>query len=171
MRVAGKRGARRRLAAAGVALALGACGFHLRESANLPFESLHPAFAPNSTLGVEFKRALRAATNTRIEPDRNQAQAILVSMTERREKGDHRVLLGGATARVSAAARIPVRPGRPARRRDAQADDDHLATRDHRERPPVALKEQEEVLLYREMQTDMVQQVLRRLSLIRVAKP
>ncbi|MCP5266142.1 MAG: hypothetical protein H6934_08505 [Burkholderiaceae bacterium] len=171
MRVAGKRGARRRLAAAGVALALGACGFHLRESANLPFESLHPAFAPNSTLGVEFKRALRAATNTRIEPDRNQAQAILVSMTERREKEitvfssagrprEYQLRLVFQFALVDPRGVEMLKPTTITLRREITASDLQLLS-----------KEQEEVLLYREMQTDMVQQVLRRLSLIRVAKP
>ncbi len=56
-----------------LAATLGGCGFALRGSANLPYESLYIDLPDNNALGAELRRNLRAGTNTRIVERREQA--------------------------------------------------------------------------------------------------
>lgn len=144
----------------------GGCGFRLRESSGLPFETLYTTFARTSALGSEFRRVVRASSGTRIIDERDQAEAILVVLGEHREKE----AIGFSTT------------GRPVeyelRLRAAFRVDDPAG---HNLLPPTALvvrreisvgeiqllsKQLEEEQIFREMQSDMVQQMVRRLATI-----
>jgi len=159
---------RRRLLLAGAALGLAGCGFQLRGSAELPFETLHASFPPNSPTGAEFRRLLRVQGGTRLVEQPTQAQARLEVLDELREKEivgfsssgrpreyqlrlilRYRLLDGRSGAEITPRAEILLRR--------------EITTTDNQ----VVAKEREEALLYREMQTDMVQQLLRRLAAVR----
>lgn len=148
------------------AAAGGGCGFRLRQSTGLPFETLYTTFARTSALGSEFRRVVRSSSGTRIIEERDQAEAILVVMSEGREKE----AIGFSTT------------GRPVeyelRLRTAFRVDDAAG---HNLLPPTALvvrreisvgeiqllsKQLEEEQIFGEMQSDMVQQMVRRLATI-----
>ena len=58
-------------------VAAAGCGFRLRGSQQLPFETLYLAVPENSALGAELVRNIRVGTSTQIVADRTKAQAVL----------------------------------------------------------------------------------------------
>ncbi|MGH8687581.1 MAG: LPS assembly lipoprotein LptE [Burkholderiales bacterium] len=152
-----------RTAAALLVLTLAACGFELRGSANLPFSTI---YVPNATSGIalDLKRNIQSGTSTRVVDNPRDAAARLQFSEETRSKD---ILSLNASGRVRE-YRLIYRVGfsvidgkggeyLPTRvitlSRDVTYDDS------------VALaKETEEELLFKDMQSDMVQQIVRRLS-------
>ncbi len=141
---------------------LAACGFHLRGTAALPFETL---YIPGATpLAVELKRNVTAASKTRIVDNQDKAQAVLGFTNEVRDK----TILTFTSAGKVNEYRLSYRVG--FRVTDSKAvqvflpTSEILLTRDMSYNDAqVIAKEAEEALLYRDMQTDMVQQIMRRL--------
>jgi LPS-assembly lipoprotein len=156
-----------RAALAAVALALLAgCGFHLRGTSQLPFETLYiPGANP---LAVELRRNVKAASKTRLVDSPGTAQAVLGFTQETREK----VILSFTSAGKVNEYRLRYRVGfRVTDPKGAQVflpSSEILLTRDMTYNDAqIIAKENEEALLYRDMQTDMVQQILRRLEAAR----
>ncbi|HZS81203.1 MAG TPA: LPS assembly lipoprotein LptE [Herbaspirillum sp.] len=148
-------------------LMLSACGFHLRGSVNLPFRTIYLGFAGDSSLGAELKRSLRTG-GVKVVDQVAEAEAVMQVLADTREK---KILSLGTNGRVreyslyqrfrfqikDQAGKILVAPTDIALKRDVSYDaSQELA------------KQSEETLLYRDMQSDLVQQILRRLS---AAKP
>lgn len=63
-------------------LALSACGFQLRGSTNLSFNSLFVQGAQNSAFVIALKRQIAATTATRIAPDAKSAQVVFTLLSE-----------------------------------------------------------------------------------------
>lgn len=156
--------------AAAVAASVAACGFQLRGSVTVPFATL---YIPNAKTGIalDLKRNIEAGTNTKIVDDPKSADAILELTAENRE----RIILSlSGTGRVSEyrlrySVRYRVHDGKGSEYvpsslvqlfRDMTYDDSQILA-----------KEGEEQLLFRDMQNDMVQQVLRRLAAVEKPKP
>ena len=156
----------RAAAAMAVAVALPGCGFQLRGSGGsytMPFHSFYVGFPDNSALGTELKRNLRAGGVT-IADSAPAAEAQLVVLGERRGK---QILSLNSLGRVreylltytlSFSVRDPkgvelLAPVEIALRRNMAFDETQ-----------VLAKESEEALLYRDMQADLVQQIMRRLA-------
>ena len=150
-----------------VTVALGGCGFKLRAGAELPFRTIHGAFAPGSGVGLEFARAMRNAANVRLVAREAEAEVRLQTIREFREKETVGFSSTGRASEVQLRLRyafrlldakgaelIPVTE--LLERREVTTTDVQLVA-----------KEQEDVLVYREMQTDMIQQLLRRLAAVR----
>ena len=151
-----------------VAVTSSACGFKLRGNAQMPFASVYVDVAGYSQLGFEIKRSLRL-TNARLVDSPAAAQATLHIMSEIREKqilslgGQGRVreyqlryrvgyrLTDGKTATF-------IEPSEILLKRDISFNDSEILA-----------KEAEEALLYRDMQTDAVQQLVRRLQVAKLA--
>jgi LPS-assembly lipoprotein len=152
---------------ASAALAAAGCGFHLRGQAQLPFDTL---YIPGSTpLVVELKRNVAAASKTRLVASQSDAQAVLGFTQELRDK----VILSFNTAGRVSEYQLRYRVG--FRVTDAKGGQVYLPTNEilltrdvSYSDAQVLAKEAEEALLYRDMQSDMVQQILRRLV---AAKP
>jgi len=152
-----------RLAALALCLTLAACGFRLRGTADVPFDTV---YVPNATGGValDLKRNIQAGTRAKVVDDPKQAQAILQFLQETRQK---LILSLSGTGRVREYRLIyrvgfRVHDGKGAEyvppttlelSRDISFNDSD-----------VLQKETEEQLLVRDMQTDMVQQIMRRLA-------
>lgn len=164
-------GARRawlRTAAFGLTVAaLAGCGFQLRGSTQIPFTSMYLGVGESSGLGNELRRNLRSASNTTVVDDPKQAQARFELMSETREKEVLSINSAGRareyTLRYSIKYRVHdgkgrdfIEPSTLTLKRDVSFNEDATLA-----------KESEESLLFRDMQSDMVQQILRRLSLIR----
>jgi LPS-assembly lipoprotein len=143
---------------------LTACGFQLRGQARLPFETLHVALPDISPLGIELKRYIIAGTHTRLVSDPAAAQAILSVASEERAKT---ILSLDAAGRVR---EFKLRYVLSFRVHDAKGRD-YLPQNEIRLARDISFvdtqvlaKESEELLLFRDMQSDMVQQILRRLA-------
>lgn len=155
---------------AAAALLLGACGFQLRGAYALPFETMQIGLPPSTELYAALKRNIEAATQTRVVDDAAKAQAILTVTSDTPSKT---VLSLSSTGRVTefqlmrtvafrvhdAAGRDLMPPGQIVIRREISFSD-----------VQVLAKESEEALLWRDIQNDLVQQLLRRLATAKLAK-
>ena len=140
------------------------CGFQLRGQASLPFETLYVAVPQISQLGTELKRNIIAGTKTRLVSDQAQAQAILSVSAEDRSKTILSFDTSGRVREFQLRYRLSFRV-HDAQGRDYLPQSEIRLTRDISfNDAQVLAKETEELLLYRDMQSDMVQQILRRLS-------
>lgn len=149
-------------------LSLAACGFQLRGAYPLPFASL---YVPSDTweMGALLKRNIRAQGKTELPDTPQQAEAVFTLIGEAREKV---ILSLSATGRVREyqlryrlAFRVHDLKGK-----EYLAPTEIVLTRDISFADDLVLaKEQEEALLYRDMQNDMVQQILRRMAAIKAA--
>jgi LPS-assembly lipoprotein len=169
-----RRPGRRAFLAVGAAVAgslaagLPGCGFHLRRNADLPFATLYSGFAPGSALGEEFRRELLRTTSTKLVTKREEAQVVLQVLGETRERDIVAYSAVGRPREYELRLRLQFRATGPEERefipaseiilrRDISAADNQLTAR-----------VDEEALLYRDMQKDMVQQLLRRLATIKL---
>ena len=147
------------------------CGFQLRGVANLPYETMYVDLPPSSLIGAELKRTLRAGTKTRIVEDRSEAEAVLIPVREARTKIILSLSSSGRVRefrlRYTFEFRVADRQGR-----DLIAPVILVIERDFPfNDSQVLAKETEEALQYRDMQSDMVQQVLRRIEASERLKP
>ena len=154
---------------ASAALTLAACGFTLRGTQTLPYPTIALNVPASSTLGVELTRSIRTGTQTQVLADQTQAAAIFDLLGENR--GEHTNVLVNAQGRVTdytlryrlrfrlrdAQGREVIEPTELVVQRDVSFNDSQRLS-----------KESEETLLIRDMQSDLVQQLLRRLA---AAKP
>jgi LPS-assembly lipoprotein len=145
-------------------LGLGACGFQLRGDASLPFDSLY--IEGGQDIVVDLQRAIRP-TATKVTDSPQDAEAVLQISGESREK---RILGLNSAGRVSEFRllyRVDFKvsgktgnellsPQQIELRRDITFNDSQTLA-----------KESEEALLYRDMQSDAVQQIIRRMSVVR----
>lgn len=157
------------------AFALSACGFHLRGSGNgsrgasLPFKTIYVGLPDNSTLGTELRRYIRAGDEATVVSDAKSAEAVIQPISETRDKVIVSRNTKGEILEYTLLYRFSFRVT------DGQGKEllprtDISLTRDLSFNQSQALgKEKEEALLYHDMQTDLVQQILRRLSALRPA--
>jgi len=146
---------------------LSACGFQLRGSGgqySMPFKSIYLAFPETSALGIELRRNLRGGNLTDVVSDPKTAEALFDVISETRGK---QILSLNAQGRVR---EYLLTYTLVFRLRDASGAEMLGPTEISLKRPlpyderQVLAKESEEALLYRDMQTDLVQQVLRRMA-------
>jgi LPS-assembly lipoprotein len=155
------------LAALCLALALTGCaGFHLRGQATLPFDTLY--VDGNSAMLVELKRNIAAGTHTRLINGAPGADAVFTVDHEVREKVILSLDTSGRVREYELRYRVGFRV-HDGKGRDWIAPNEIQLTRAISFNDQVLAKEAEEVLLYRDMQTDMVQQIVRRLSAAHLA--
>jgi len=149
---------------------LGGCGFHLRGQAQLPFETL---YVPGTTpLVVELKRNLAAASRTRLVDSPTEAQAMLGFTQEARDKVILSFNTAGRVQEYQLRYRVGFRVSDPKSGQVYLPTNEILLTREVTySDAQVLAKEAEEALLYRDMQSDMVQQILRRMVAARSAQP
>jgi LPS-assembly lipoprotein len=169
MRVPTNKKVARTFAALLIAASLTACGFQLRGSNGsytMPFHSLYLTFPDTSALGTELKRNLRAG-DVAIADKPEGAEAQFVVLGENRGKS---ILSLNSLGRVreylltytlTFAVRDPkgveLLPATEITLRRNMAFDE----------TQVLAKESEEALLYRDMQADLVQQIMRRLAALK----
>jgi LPS-assembly lipoprotein len=145
-----------------------ACGFQLRGQADIPFQTVHVEAPGFSAFANDLQRAIRTGSKTRIVENRDQAEAVVQIVGESQEKLILSLTSGGKVSEFDLRYRVAYRltdragtdlasPGEIVLRRVMTYDDTQ-----------VLAKESEELLLFRDMKTDAVGQMLRRLS---VAKP
>jgi LPS-assembly lipoprotein len=152
-------------------LALAGCGFQLRGTASLPFDTLYMPRASTAGVLLDLRRNIQAGTNTTVVDDPKKAEAVLEFLQETREK---EILSLAATGRVREfqlryRVIFRVHDGKGGEflpvttlllKRDITFNDSD-----------VLAKETEEQQMYRDMQFDIVQQMMRRLAASQRPKP
>lgn len=157
---------RRLLLGIGSAVALGGCGFELRRAPELAFKTLYTNFQAASGLGNEFKRAITATGQVSVTPDPASAQVILEVLQDQREKAVVAYNSAGQVREFQLRLRLRFKMRNQAGR-ELVPETEILQTREISFLESAILsKEAEEQLLYRDMQSDIVQQLLRRLSAV-----
>lgn len=143
---------------------LGACGFQLRGSQTLPVDRVYLALPVNSPIGAEITRVVRTSTNATVVPDRKDAQAILELLGEQREREVLSINAQGRAREYQLRLRTTFRVIDP-EGVELIAPTTLLARRDIAFNEAEFLaKESEEALLYRDMQSDLVRQIVNRLQ-------
>ncbi|MBX3661353.1 MAG: hypothetical protein KF804_02765 [Burkholderiales bacterium] len=152
-------------------LLLAGCGFQLRGAASLPFDTLYVQAPTGSQFANQFRRVVAAGSATRVVEDPKAAEATLVLVQELREKN---ILSLSGTGRVR---EFQLRYRMSYRLLDRNAVEtlpvsEIVLTRDFSFNDQDTLsKESEEALLFRDMQNDAVQQLVRRLQAAKLSKP
>ena len=153
-------------AAAGIATLAG-CGFELRRAPELRFRTIAlSGFKINSPLAEELRLSINQSPTTVVVEAVSQAQVVLESISDARERSVVASTATGQVRELQLRTRFNFRLRTPAGRELIPATE-LLLSRDMSYSESVALaKEQEEALLYRTMQSDIVAQVMRRLAAV-----
>jgi LPS-assembly lipoprotein len=152
-------------------MGLSACGFQLRQAPNYPFRTLYSGLPEASVFGQDLKRNISASGRVEVISDPKQverADGIVDLLLELPEK----VILSRTSAGAVREFQLRFRIRFKLRSRDGIElipDTELVQERDISFNETAALsKETEEGLLYRDMRSDLVQQVLRRLAVVRM---
>lgn len=152
-------------------LLLTACGFQLRGAYPLPFDSLYIALPDTGEMYAQLKRSIMAGSAVQVLSDQKAAQVTLQILEDRPAKNILSLSASGRAREYQLSRVLVIRlvdaqghewmaPSRISVHRDITYNDDLVLS-----------KESEEALLWRDMQNDLVQQVLRRLSATHVPQP
>jgi LPS-assembly lipoprotein len=153
------------------------CGFQLRQTQDFAFKTLYANFSDKSPLGVELRRNVLGTGRIELLTDPKQmlkADAILDILSEDRQQVAVGVSATGQVRELQLRLRVRFRLRTPqgveliepvelAQQRDLSFTETAALS-----------KEIEQGILYRDMQTDIVQQIMRRLSAVKpraVSKP
>ena len=162
--------ARRRLlggALGAAALLLSGCGFRLRGPQALDFATVHISVPEQSEFGAQLRRLVATTGTTRVEEDAAKAEARLqiisndrgreiLSLTGTSQMREYQLVQSLRFQLLDRAGKALIPPTSLTARREYTFDDSQVLG-----------KEQEEALLYRDMQNDLVQQLMRRLAAAR----
>jgi len=141
-----------------------ACGFQLRGTYPLPFDSIYIALPDTGEMYAQLKRSIMAGSVVQILDNSKAAQVTLQVLDDRQAKNILSLSAAGRASEYQLSRSLLIRlvdtqgnewmaPSRISVHRDITYNDDLVLS-----------KESEEALLWRDMQNDLVQQILRRLS-------
>jgi LPS-assembly lipoprotein len=149
------------------------CGFHLRGtlSGNLPYKSLFIALPDTADVRIWLERYINASGSTKIVDSPKEADAIFQQISDNRIKTilsvnaqgrvrEYRLQLDYRFQIVNSKGQILVKPNEVNLSRDITFDDSNILAKDL-----------EEGLLWRDMNNDLVNQIMRRLSIIKPRNP
>jgi LPS-assembly lipoprotein len=159
---------------------LAGCGFQLRQTNDFAFKTLFANFSTTSPLGVELRRNLLGTGRVDLltEPkEMSKADAILDILSQERQQVPVGVSATGQVRELQLRLRVRFRLRTP-QGVELIEPVELFQQRDLSFTETAALsKEIEQGILYRDMQADIVQQIMRRLSAVKlssaasVAKP
>ena len=133
----------------------------------MPFRKLHSGFARSSAIGSELRSLIRVSSDTVVVERIEEADARLEVLLERREREIVAFTSTGRPREYQLRLRVRVRL-LDARGRQWMAPTEMMLRRDITSSDiEVVNRAQEEELLFREMESDYVQQLLRRLSALK----
>lgn len=159
--------------AVSLAVMLAGCGFHLRGtlSGNLPYKSMHIALPDTADVRIWLERYINASGGTEIIEESKLAEATFQQLGDSRQKTilsvnaqgrvrEYRLQLTYRFRVVNAKGQVLVPPNEISLSRDITFDDSN-----------VLAKDLEEGLLWRDMNNDLVNQIMRRLSIVKPKNP
>jgi LPS-assembly lipoprotein len=149
------------------------CGFHLRGtlSGNLPYKSLFIALPDTADVRIWLERYINASGSTKIVDSPKEADAIFQQISDSRIKTilsvnaqgrvrEYRLQLDYRFQIINSKGQILVKPNEVNLSRDITFDDSNILAKDL-----------EEGLLWRDMNNDLVNQIMRRMSIIKPRNP
>lgn len=155
------------------------CGFQLRQAPKFAFSTLAASLPDSSPLRRELRSGLVSSGITVVDPTQLapaapgadapslQADAVLEILNEQRERAAVGITTAGQVSEFQLRVRFKFRL-RTLKGKDLLPDSEILLQRDISYSETLALSKEEEIAeMYRDMQTDVVQQVLRRLASVR----
>lgn len=161
------------LFAAFLALLVAGCGWQLRGmgSMQLPYKTMYIALPETADVRIWLERYIRAGGRTTIVDSAKEAEAVFQQLQDSRVKTvlsvnaqgrvrEYRLQMTYRFRLVDAKGRELVGPNEIALSRDITYDDS-----------TVLAKDLEEGLLWRDMNNDLVNQILRRLTIIKPKNP
>ncbi|MEN7528490.1 LPS assembly lipoprotein LptE [Cupriavidus sp. DL-D2] len=152
------------MAAAGL---LAGCGFHMRGNADFAFKRLYIGLPAGSLMGADLRRNIRNGSDTKVVEDKADADAFLDVLADTRGKSILSITAQGVVREFRLSQRF-VFQLRDAAGKELIPPSTLLLTRDltYNEASTLA-KTYEEEQLYRDMQKDVVQQLMRRLAAVK----
>lgn len=145
-----------------LALMISACGFHLRGQATLPYSTLYVSGPSGSSLTRALTRVLKSG-GVKVVERQEDAEVSLIILSDAREKSILSLSAAGRAQEYELRERVSFRivtakePDLPTNEIVTQRT---ISFNDAQ----ILAKESEEALLYRDMENDTVQQLLRRLQ-------
>ncbi len=154
-----------------VSVLLAGCGFKLRGEQNFAFESISVNAPQAGPVANELRRALGSRLRDGVLPPGGAASQVTLDLiSEQREKTVVGVNAAGQVREFQLRIRVNFKL-RSAEGKELIAENEILQQRDISFNESASLaKEAEEGLLYRDMQNDIVRQVLRRLAAVTVVR-
>ncbi|CAG9176873.1 LPS assembly lipoprotein LptE [Cupriavidus respiraculi] len=163
------RGRRAALAALLAAGLVAGCGFQLRGSSDFAFKRIYLGMPANSLMGAELRRAIRGGSDTQVVSNPKEADALLDVLEDSRSKTVLSITTSGVAREYRLTQRFSFRL-RDQAGNELIAPSQLVLTRDLTYNEANALaKDYEEAQLYRDMQRDIVQQLMRRLAAAKTA--
>lgn len=147
---------------------LGGCGFKLRGPQNYMFQTVAIQPNPGGAVAVQLRRSFGDTVRV-LKPGEalTQAQAVVEILQEQREKIVVGVNSSGQVREFQLRIRVKFRVRTP-QGEELTPESEILQQRDISfSESAVLAKEAEEALLYRDMQSDIVQQLMRRLASVK----
>ena len=150
-----------------LALLLASCGFQLRGTADLPFKTIYMPPANTPGVALDLRRNIQAGTRTTVVDDPKGAEAVLEFTQESRDKIILSLAATGRVREFELQYRVSFRvhdnkggefvpPSTVFLKRAVTFSDTDVLS-----------KEKEDQQIYRSMEADMVQQIMRRLEAAR----
>jgi len=152
---------------AGVSVLLAGCGFQLRQAPHFAFSTIY--IGASSSLGNELKRTIASSGSVAVVDAArvNTAQVVLDLLADQREKVVVGLSASGQVREFQLRTRVRFKLRTP-QGKELIPETELLQQRDISFNESAALaKEAEENLLYRDMQTDIVQQLMRRMAAVK----
>jgi LPS-assembly lipoprotein len=154
--------------------ALSGCGFALRGAPKFAFESVRLQGSEATPVARELRRALESAglrvftADTPASPEGDTGQVVMTVVSDQREKTVVGQTAAGQVREMQLRTRFTFRLATAAGK-SLLDNTELLLERDISfTETAVLAKEAEEALLFRDMQSDIVQQVMRRLAAVQV---
>jgi LPS-assembly lipoprotein len=158
------------IAFAAGSLLLASCGFELRQAPHFAFNTIYVGAAPSSSLGNELKRSIAFSDGVTVIGDAARAgtaQVVLDVLADQREKVVVGLNASGQVREFQLRTRFRFKL-RTQQGKELIPETELLQQRDISfNESAVLAKETEENLLYKDMQTDLVQQLMRRLAALK----
>ena len=143
------------------------CGFRLRGTQHLPFDSIFIAAPHSSAIRPELAGAIRSGTSTAVLDDRAKASAVIEIVSETRERDVLSVNAQGRAREYRLRLRVVFRvhdgKGREYLGQTPVATTRDLAVLEEQ----LLAREYEAEQLYQDMLYDVAQQMLRRMSALK----
>lgn len=155
-----------------MAAVVAGCGFQLRgSSSNLPYKTLYIALPETADVRIWLQRYIGATGQTKIVDNAKDAEAVFQQLQDSRIKtilsvnaqgrvSEYRLQLNYRFRLVDEKGRELIPPNEINLSRDISYSDSNILAKDL-----------EEGLLWRDMNNDLVNQIIRRLSLIKPKNP
>jgi LPS-assembly lipoprotein len=153
---------------AGAGVLLAGCGFQLRQAPHFAFSTIY--VSATSALANELKRTMASGGSVTVldAAQAGRAQVVLDLLADQREKVVVGLSAAGQVREFQLRSRVRFKLRTP-QGKELIPETELLQQRDISfNESAVLAKEAEENLLYRDMQSDIVQQLMRRLSAVKV---